>query len=142
MDFLSAAPSFVAGSWTPVLVPSFGVITTHGIQVGLFTKIGNFVFIKGEVSIVDIGTGVGSVLISGLPFVSSSVVNSVSSIYAGRGSSLNLPDGGFTVTGIIDAAESEILLRVWDSAAGTTQMLTTEISDGGSLTFAGFYSVD
>lgn len=53
------------GSWTP----SVGGTATYNVQSGVYTKIGNKVFIQGRLAINVIGTGSQSA-ISGLPFTS------------------------------------------------------------------------
>lgn len=54
------------GTWTPTL----GGTTTYTQQSGLYTKIGNFVYVTGKITVNTIGTG-STVLVSGLPFTAS-----------------------------------------------------------------------
>ena len=58
------------GTWTP----SMGGTTTYYYQTGEYTKIGNMVFLRGQVSINTIGTGSVST-INGLPFASKTTLN-------------------------------------------------------------------
>ena len=58
------------GTWTP----SMGGTTTYYYQTGEYTKVGNTVFVRGQVSINAIGTGSVSE-IGGLPFTSKTTVN-------------------------------------------------------------------
>jgi hypothetical protein len=59
------------GSWTPVLVPSAGSITTQS-SVGVYTKIGNTVYCSAIIYITTAGTASGTGQINGLPFTSTS----------------------------------------------------------------------
>ena len=58
------------GTWTP----DMGGNTTYYARTGEYTKVGNTVFVRGQVSINAIGTGSAS-KISGLPFTSKTTVN-------------------------------------------------------------------
>jgi hypothetical protein len=59
------------GTWTPVLVPAAGSITTQS-SVGVYTKIGNTVYCSAIIYITTAGTASGTGQINGLPFTSTS----------------------------------------------------------------------
>jgi len=61
---------YETGTWTP----SMGGTTTYYYQTGEYTKIGNMVFLRGQVSINAIGTG-STFTIQGLPFASKTTLN-------------------------------------------------------------------
>jgi hypothetical protein len=62
------------GTWTPVFVPGSGSITTQTCT-GRYTKIGRVVTVQFSIVIDDVGTGVGSGSISGLPFTSANTTD-------------------------------------------------------------------
>jgi hypothetical protein len=55
------------GTWTPVLVPASGSVGAYTTQLGKYTKIGNRVLITLSLA-GSIGTGTGTMIITGLPF--------------------------------------------------------------------------
>jgi hypothetical protein len=55
------------GTWTPVLVPASGSVGAYSTQLGKYTKIGNRVLITLSLA-GSIGTGTGTMIITGLPF--------------------------------------------------------------------------
>ena len=55
------------GSWTPLVVPSTGTITTQSGE-GFYVKAGRSVTVLGTVKIIDAGTGAGALGISQFPF--------------------------------------------------------------------------
>ena len=59
----SDVPGYSQGTWTPTL----GGTATYTVQTGTYTRIGNLVFIQGEITVNLIGTG-SQQTISGLPF--------------------------------------------------------------------------
>jgi len=63
----NALDDYEEGTWTPAV----GTASSHSVQTGIYTKIGNLVTIQCVVAFVQSGTTHGSV--SGLPFVVSSV---------------------------------------------------------------------
>jgi hypothetical protein len=64
---VNALDDYEEGTWTPVV----STASSHSVQTGIYTKIGNLVNIQCVVQFVQSGTVLGSV--SGLPFVVSSV---------------------------------------------------------------------
>jgi hypothetical protein len=59
----SLLDDYEEGTWTPTL----GGNTTYTTQAGKYTKIGNFVYVTGIITVNTFGTG-SATLISGLPF--------------------------------------------------------------------------
>ena len=56
-------PGYEEGNWTPIL----GGTATYTVQTGTYTRIGNVVYIQGEITVGLIGTG-SQQTISGIPF--------------------------------------------------------------------------
>ncbi len=59
----NALDDYEEGTWTPIV----GGNATYNHQIGIYTKIGRHVFIRGDININAIGTGSANTL-SGLPF--------------------------------------------------------------------------
>ena len=62
-DNVNTLDDYEEGTWTP----SLGGTATYSVQAGFYTKIGNFVFVRGRLELTAIGTG-STTQISGLPF--------------------------------------------------------------------------
>lgn len=77
------------GTWTPVLSPTSGSITTQS-NAGSFIKVGKQVVLFGELSIPNNGTGSGALSCSGMPFTVGS--------YPSCGASRERNVGGLTAT--------------------------------------------
>ena len=73
------------GTWTPVLTPASGSITTQS-SYGYYTKIGNSVTTLFAVKIITGGTASGVGNISGLPFTTQSVSPSLAGSRSGTAS--------------------------------------------------------
>jgi hypothetical protein len=61
--------SYEQGTWTPVVTPQVGAITSY-TAIGRYTKIGRMVYIYCSVQITNVGTGAGILLVAGYPFTS------------------------------------------------------------------------
>lgn len=66
----NALDDYEEGTWTPTM----GGNSTYYANPGVYTKVGNKVFVRGQISINQIGTG-NTANISGLPFTSETTVN-------------------------------------------------------------------
>jgi hypothetical protein len=120
------------GTWTP----SVGGNTTYGNLSGRYTKIGNIVYIQGQIQITTLGTGSASIL-SGLPFTAASGTS----------------EGGFNVTYFGGLAVNVIqpVLGVDGSTssctvysrttAGTGASAVSVFGDGARLFFYGHYQI-
>ena len=56
------------GTWDPTVASSTGTITTISTKAGIYTKIGNKVFLQGYFNITNNGTGAGQITVTNLPF--------------------------------------------------------------------------
>jgi len=120
------------GSWTPTL----GGTSTYITQAGRYTKIGNIVYIQGQINVLLIGTGSASTM-SGLPFTAASGTS----------------EGGFNVTYFVGLAVNVIqpVLGVDGSSnsctvysrttAGTGASAVNVFGDAARLFFYGHYQV-
>jgi len=133
------------GTWTPVIwddTLSDAEAQTYSINVGEWQRLGNRILISGNIQPTSVGTltVTEQTRIGGLPFVSSSTVDSEGGIICSYGSSLAVTVED-TVSGIINTNVSYISLNVWDTTAGPTILLISEYSAGG-LKFHGQYITD
>ncbi len=63
------------GTWTPAM--TFGGSATgitYSVQVGSYIKIGKLVFVRGEITLTNNGSGAGIGAITGLPFTSAATI--------------------------------------------------------------------
>jgi len=127
------------GTWTPVLSDGTSNATAS-TAVGTYTKIGRMVHVKGTLIISSLGSISGSLLlITGLPFTTSSAVNTSASANFGYGQGLNLT-AGTSLSGYLNTGNTRIVVQSWDAAAGTTNTTPAEWSaDGGAHFDATYY---
>ena len=67
------------GTWTPVMVPASGTITTQTCG-GSYTRMGNVVTVTYSVQITNVGTGAGFARVAGLPFTAKNATQEASGI--------------------------------------------------------------
>ena len=60
------------GIFTPSIAPTSGSFSGVGTCSGFYTKIGNLVHYQCELNVVSVGSGSGSIDVTGLPFTSAS----------------------------------------------------------------------
>jgi hypothetical protein len=118
------------GTWTP----SVGGDATYTTQAGRYTKIGNTVYIQGQLYINLLGTGSASTL-SGLPFTAASGTS--------EGGFNVTYFGGFAVNVIqpvlgVDGSTSNCTVYS-RTTAGTGSSAVSVFGDGARLFFYGHY---
>ena len=77
------------GTWTPVLVPGSGSITTQ-TGTGTYQKVGNMVYVTGKIVVSNVGTAAGGGQVSGLPYTNSAAYSGCGSEAAINGKALNI----------------------------------------------------
>jgi prepilin-type processing-associated H-X9-DG protein len=107
------------GTWTP----SMGGDTTYSARTGVYTKVGNKVFIRGQVSINQIGSGSTSI-ITGLPFTSESTTNGNPAGVLGVSYYANLAIAVTYISGYVESAQSRIQISANATAHATVQYNT------------------
>ncbi len=127
------------GTWTPVLSDGTNNATSS-VNTARYTKIGNKVFIQGRLTTSSLGSVTGSVRITGLPFTSANVSQLFGGIYALLGSGLAIT-AGQNINGYVQTNNSYIVLTLWDTTDGVTNMQHTEWTADGSIMFVGSYQV-
>ena len=126
------------GTWTP----SMGGNTTYYARTGVYTKVGNKVFIRGQVSINQIGTG-DTHKILGLPFTSETTVNGNPAGVLGVSYFANLAIAVTYISGYVESAQSRIQISATGSNAVTTVQYNTGafFGNGSRLDFSMTYRV-
>lgn len=132
------------GDWTPAIaddsLDGSGEGQTYSVQVGQYVKIGGRLFIDGRVLITSLGTLTTSQAcrIVGLPFTVGG--GTAGSMAFGECTSLAIP-GNANISGQAQVGTTQISCFLWDSTAGVTNLLISELSAGGELHFSGAYDV-
>ena len=142
-----ALDDYQEGAITPELwdntLATEGTPPTYTLQTGSYTKIGNRVFFELRVKISALGglTTSENIRVGGLPFASSSTVNTETSINAGWASALTLPAVGTSIGGYINPNTSYIVLSAFDATTGATALLVSEFGANGGISITGQYIV-
>jgi hypothetical protein len=131
------------GTWTPVWSPATGAFSsvTYRFQNGLYTKIGNVVYISCQLSsdAITVDTGSGNIRIGGLPFTAVAVQNSSMAV-----SSANDFAGDFPNAANINPSSQILRLYYRTAVNGATSSLnvtdlSTATSYGNAIDLSGFY---
>lgn len=131
---LSAFPTDEEGTFTPVFTN--GGTVTYQTQVGTYVKIGKLVFVTINLDVNVLGTGSGSILVSGLPFTSANILSAhanVSTIFGAQWSVVRSDMVGF-----LKENKTEIDFFYNSGVAGTPRFLHSDLGPGGfsfSLTY-------
>lgn len=135
----------VAGTWTPAIhdtTHSDGEGQTYSAQYGLYTKVGNRVFIHGHLDISSVGTlSNETAYIGNLPFTSSSTSNSHGLVSFPQ--ALNLSSTTPPYSGIIAPGTDYIALyeTIGNGVAATTLNVVADVVATTSFRFFGEYVV-
>ena len=127
------------GTFTPTL---YGITTagtnTYITQEGDYTKCGDIVTCNAYIEINTTSGMAGALFLDGLPFTMGTAVSFV--VCPVEGSSLTLP-GTFALIGRGVGDTTTISLKLYDSTAGTTPLLPSEVAAGSKLFFSITYKV-
>ena len=108
-------------------------------QVGIYTKIGDLVFVQGYISLTSKGSQTGTAQLTGLPFTSSSATNASS---AGNMRVAQLTFGNDTHLSL-SIESGGVVLTFGDTAsgAGATAMDNSNFADNTGIEFGFTYTV-
>ena len=129
------------GTWIPTMVGGTSGAATYTTQKGHYTKIGRLVTITGDLETAGVGSVVGDIRISGLPFTTSALADSSASCTVGFGGGY-LFTAGTSVAGNTISSTSYITMNVWDAGDGVTPMTPSEWSNNGRAVFSMSYITD
>jgi hypothetical protein len=128
------------GTWTPAFSGAAGTVT-YGQQKGVYTKIGDTVFVSGFLQSNSTSGATGSqVFITGLPFTPTTIngQNGYSVLMSRKNGWSSAPVGGMTLSG-------QTQFEIYDLAANnnTLDSVGTDIASGSatSLWFSLYYKV-
>jgi hypothetical protein len=126
------------GTWTPVIRFGGGTTgVTYSFQNGLYTKIGNLVFIRCTIVLSSKGSSTGNATVTGLPFTSKNTTG-------GTGFALTFIDAMASITGqIINEVEANSTTSVcFQTSATTSPALTnSNFTNTSNYQFSGCYQV-
>lgn len=131
------------GTWIPTIQDtseSDAEGQTYSVQEGNYIKIGNYVFVSGQVAISSLGTltGANQARIGGLPYTSNATGRG--SIHFATASSLNLSTAA-SISGQVLESDNVIYLYEWNTVSGVGSLSISELSVDASLVFSGQYKV-
>jgi hypothetical protein len=134
------------GTWTPLYEPetgSFTSITMHPVTGGVYTKIGDTVFVNCQmlVSSLTIGSASGSVRISGFPFAAQASTGSANQFAVTQTEQWNTQNPcAFSIGG--NTTAGNLLKRTAaDGAVSTLNVNQMGTSNANYCFFAGSYKV-
>ena len=113
-----------SGTWTPVLTPGSGSITSHDGQNGAYTRVGDRCHVNANVGVNVLGTPTTTLTIAGLPFTPGAGTATYSSVALnprGWAASLTSPLAGLITNGAT-------VITVYKYAA-TTGLVTTNVAN-------------
>ena len=131
------------GTWTPRFASTWGSgpEATMGPTTGYYVKIGRLVIINAFVITTSVSGLAAASYIKDLPFACSSDTTANNVISTTQGGGLAITPGTY-ISGMIDRNTTHLRLQLWDSAVGTSHLVTTtEWTDDGSLYISGHYFV-
>jgi len=129
------------GNWTPVMFSGSSTTqpTAYDNQQGRYVRVGSILHYQGRLKINGLGSVSGNPRIGGLPFT---VINdgAYPATTIGWANGLNIT-AGQTIAGTPGPNTTAIELRIWNSAAGVSDMTAAEFSDDGDIIFSGTFEV-
>jgi hypothetical protein len=111
----NALNDYETGTWSPQYrCTSVDPTITYHTQVGIYTKIGDFVHCQGRIRTASVSGGSGSIELSNLPFTSNSTANSFSTLNIAY--SNNWDADHFPHTGYVNANNTTIRLIIFNQS--------------------------
>jgi len=126
------------GTFTPALTDNSGRAGTAAIQVGRYVKVGDLVHVQGRVSISNLASMNGNVILTGMPFTTLNATNANASLNIGQALNLNI-GAGVSLCSIFSLNSTAAEIQKMSSSAGSTALTHTELSADGSMIFSGTY---
>jgi hypothetical protein len=130
------------GTWTPEFTDADVADEGQAYSSnGNYTKIGNRVFIEGNITATNLGSlGDNLMNVTALPFTANAT-NSTSTITMTNVSGLDIT-AGQSLTGLVIANTTRFRVYLWDATTGTSNFLvTSELTADGGFSFSGSYRV-
>jgi hypothetical protein len=128
------------GTWPPVIFSGATDATMQGDTAGTYTKVGRAVHIQAYVRTSSLNAITGDISIKGLPFPIQSSYAAYGGVTASWGGNLNIT-AGQSVGITPNAPYSELTVKIWNDATGSSNMTGTQWSDDGFVAFSLTYFV-
>lgn len=145
-DHVHGGGAYEEGTFTPEIADNnlngSGEGQVYNYRVGRYVRIGRIVTFELAVSISSLGTLTTSqqTNIVGLPVTSANISNMDAACTVGGCGSMAIT-AGYAVTARIVENASYIVALLFDSGTGTSNLLLSELSAGGSIRVSGTYEV-
>jgi hypothetical protein len=127
------------GTFTAVVSDGTNLMT-QSISIGVYTKIGNQVFIFVHILGTSLGSVSGEIRVQGFPFASSSTTNYLQAIPVPNAGSLAIT-AGTSLGAYFPAGTSYVLLQVMSATTGPAAMQGSNLTANGRLELAGHYII-
>ena len=130
-------------TWTPELwdagLADDGATYNTTNTYGEYIRIGKFIYVAGRMTVTGLGTLTTSdaALVGGLPF--DGIASRTPSLSVGLVSGMSLGTAGRDVKAYINGNVGYISLRLSDVTTGNSDLLISEFSATGDITFSGWY---
>jgi hypothetical protein len=126
------------GTWTPIISGATTAgVGTYTYGVGRYTKVGRLVTFQLRVAWTA-HTGTGNMIVDGLPFTSSSVVNSQSSIAIGFFNNITLTASNVATAFVVEGQTS---IAFYQYPVGGGAASAVGIDTAGDVMLSGSYTV-
>jgi hypothetical protein len=129
-----------SGTWTPAWTGNTGAgVFTYTAQTGVYTRVGNLVYIAGHLQISAIGTPpTGAMTITGLPFTCEATYYHPISL--GFISNFNYPANAMQLSGAVAPSTASIsLYQSFDNAGGALVQAADFTNNACDIYFNGVY---
>jgi hypothetical protein len=124
------------GTWTPVL--SDGTFTATATVEGYYERVGDLITYRGNINVSSLGSMVGTVRVTGLPYNAIVSTANVGNFSVDDADNLNIT-AIESVCGVVISGSNYAQLQLWDATAGTTDLLSTELTATSVISFSGSY---
>lgn len=132
-------PVYETGTWTPVLTFGGGSTgITYTTQEGLYTRVGNTVWVSAYVVLSAKGSDTGTALVNGLPFTASNTAASSQSFVVGNAA--NAANLTSAITAYATDNGTTVNLVDW-GATGSAVLDDTNFAATTSLSITGTYQI-
>lgn len=145
IDRLKSQTEHRFGTWVPALTfggSSAGV--TYAVQDGHWMRQGSLVICSGAVDLTNNGTGVGNVVLTGLPFNVKNILPNAGSeglgnlaVFGNRGTAM---DDAYVA--LVSGTKTAGLFKVADGATVISFLIDTDVGNAGTFRFFFVYFTD
>ena len=131
------------GTWNPDLTDASSNSLGYSLRSGLYTKIGNTVFVTGKFTCNSLTgvTAANDVYLRGLPFTVQNTNGAYSSIVNGYATGMVLDRADQSVVWNVQKGQNYAYLMVWSATSGMEFLVCSKFSATGNISFSGYYFV-